>query len=75
MEQRYLSPLQASQYLGLSKQTIYIWAEEGKIPGYKVGRVWRFDREELDSFVRKASGGICYNKSACREVERKEGVV
>jgi excisionase family DNA binding protein len=51
--QRYLSVMEAATYLGLSPKTIYAWAEKGAMPAYKVGRVWRFDRGELDQFVRK----------------------
>ncbi len=52
VEQRYLSVGDTAKYLGLSPKTIYSWAEKGTIPAYKVGRVWRFDRAELDDFVR-----------------------
>jgi excisionase family DNA binding protein len=50
--QRYLSVEQTAIYLGLSPKTIYSWAEKREIPAYKVGRVWRFDKAELDDFVR-----------------------
>jgi excisionase family DNA binding protein len=56
IEQRYLSVLDAAAYLGLSAKTIYAWAERGAIPAYKVGRVWRFDKLELDEFVRGQKG-------------------
>ncbi len=52
IQQRYLSLNQAACYLGLSPKTLYLWAEDKKIPYYKLGRLWRFDREELDGFVR-----------------------
>lgn len=41
-----------AQYLKLQKQTIYNWLHEGKISGIKVGGVWRFDRREVDSWLR-----------------------
>ena len=52
IEQRYYDLQQAAAYLGLSVKTIYKWAERRSMPAYKVGRVWRFDREELDRFVK-----------------------
>ena len=52
VEQRYLSVEDTAKYLGLSIKTIYSWAEKGAIPAYKVGRVWRFDKMELDGFVK-----------------------
>lgn len=50
---RYLCLKDAASYLGLSAKTLYVWAEHGSIPSYKLGRVWRFDQLELDEFVRK----------------------
>ena len=65
MEQKYLSNEQTAEYIGMSKLTLYLWAENGTIPAYKFGRVWRIDREELDNFI-KQKNGICYNDDACR---------
>ena len=37
-----------STYLKVSKSTLYKLAQEGKVPGQKVGRHWRFNREVND---------------------------
>ncbi|MBC8436415.1 MAG: helix-turn-helix domain-containing protein [Candidatus Omnitrophica bacterium] len=39
-------------YLKLKRQTIYNWLHEGKISGMKVGGVWRFDRKEIDNWLK-----------------------
>lgn len=39
-------------YLRLKKQTIYNWLHENKISGIKVGGVWRFDKKEVDQWLR-----------------------
>ncbi len=41
-----------ADYLRLKKQTIYNWLNQGKIAGIKVGGVWRFDRKEVDDWLR-----------------------
>lgn len=41
-----------ADYLRLKKQTIYNWLHEGKISGIKVGGVWRFDRKEIDAWLK-----------------------
>ncbi|MCU0665750.1 MAG: helix-turn-helix domain-containing protein [Candidatus Omnitrophica bacterium] len=41
-----------AEYLKLKKQTIYNWLHERKISGIKVGGVWRFDRREVDAWLR-----------------------
>ena len=41
-----------ADYLRLKKQTIYNWLHVGKISGIKVGGVWRFDRKEIDAWLK-----------------------
>ncbi|MFA5362341.1 MAG: helix-turn-helix domain-containing protein [Candidatus Omnitrophota bacterium] len=41
-----------ANYLRLQKQTIYNWLNQGKISGIKVGGVWRFDRKDVDDWLR-----------------------
>lgn len=41
-----------ADYLRLQKQTIYNWLHQGKISGIKVGGVWRFDRRDVDAWLR-----------------------
>ncbi len=37
----------AAEYLNLSEMTILRLANQGLIPGWKIGRQWRFSREVL----------------------------
>lgn len=41
-----------ANYLRLQKQTLYNWLHQGKIAGIKVGGVWRFDRREVDAWLK-----------------------
>ncbi|OGX14902.1 MAG: hypothetical protein A2166_03395 [Omnitrophica WOR_2 bacterium RBG_13_41_10] len=41
-----------ADYLRLKKQTIYNWLHQGKISGMKVGGVWRFDRRDVDAWLK-----------------------
>jgi excisionase family DNA binding protein len=38
-------------YLKLHEITICKYASEGVIPGMRIGRVWRFDKEEIDKWI------------------------
>jgi len=40
-----------AEYLRISKSTLYKLAQEGKLPGQKVGKRWRFHREAVDRWV------------------------
>lgn len=44
-------------YLKLPKRTLYKLAQEGKVPGHKVGRHWRFLRETIDRWLDESRGG------------------
>ena len=38
-------------YLKLKPQTIYRWAQTGKIPGAKFGKEWRFRRSSIEKWI------------------------
>lgn len=38
-------------YLKVSKSTLYKLVQEGKVPGQKVGKHWRFRREAIDAWL------------------------
>jgi len=40
-------------YLKLAKSTTYKLAQEGTIPGQKVGRHWRFHRDTIDEWLKR----------------------
>jgi excisionase family DNA binding protein len=42
---------EVSQHLRMGESTVYRLANEGKLPGRKIGGVWRFSRKELDKWV------------------------
>ncbi len=42
---------QVAKYLKLKPQTVYKWAQEGRIPGAKIGKEWRFRKRILDEWI------------------------
>ena len=47
---------QASEYLGISGDTLYRYASEGFIPAFKLGNRWRFKRSLMDAWMVEKSG-------------------
>ncbi|MFC1734223.1 helix-turn-helix domain-containing protein [candidate division KSB1 bacterium] len=41
---------EVAKYLKLKPQTIYTWAQNGKIPAAKLGKEWRFRRSVIDKW-------------------------
>jgi excisionase family DNA binding protein len=47
---------QASDYLGISGDTLYRYASEGFVPAFKLGNRWRFKKSLLDAWMDEKSG-------------------
>ena len=46
---------QASQYLGVSPDTLYKYVYEEKIPAFKLGNRWKFKKTILDQWMEEKS--------------------
>lgn len=53
VEKRYLTIEELSKYISTPKGTIYAWTHMRKIPHSKVGRILRFDKQEIDQWMKK----------------------
>jgi len=47
---------QASNYLGISPDSLYKYASENFIPAFKLGNRWRFKKSRLDEWMDRQSG-------------------
>jgi len=45
----------ASDYLGISRETLYKFAHDEKIPAFKLGSRWRFKKTVLDEWMESES--------------------
>ena len=52
-----MGPIEVGKYLGVAERTIYMWAQQGKIPAFKVGSVWRFRRSDVDRWLEANRSG------------------
>lgn len=53
MEDRWLSVDEIAAYLGIKRDTVYKWIADKQMPAHKVGRLWKFRKEEVDEWVRQ----------------------
>lgn len=44
---------QLEKYLRVPKSTLYRLAQQHRLPGHKIGRAWRFDRDEVDEWIKR----------------------
>lgn len=53
MQSRLLTAEEVSRYLNLHPQTVYFMARRGILPVLKVGRAVRFDKVEIDLWIKR----------------------
>ncbi len=51
MKKRLLTVAEASNYLGISVNTLYSWVSQKKIDYIKIGRLTKFDLKVIDKFI------------------------
>jgi excisionase family DNA binding protein len=67
MDDRWLSVDEIAEYLGVSKDTVYTWVTSKGMPGHKVGRFWKFKREDVDAWVRDGGAASSSDDHAVKE--------
>jgi excisionase family DNA binding protein len=58
-----------AEYLKLHEITICKYVKEGLIPAFLVGRVWRFEKENIDKWIREGQG----NPHKAKRTKAKSG--
>ena len=51
---------ETAKYLGVHASTIYKYAQQGRIPAFKIGSDWRFTKKHIDKWIdeqTQADGG------------------
>ncbi len=52
IDSKLMNVEEAAEYVGLSNFTVRRLAKNGALPAAKIGRVYRFKREDIDTFLR-----------------------
>jgi excisionase family DNA binding protein len=59
----WLSADDIAAHLGVTKDTVYAWIAEKRMPAHKLGRLWKFQTAEVDEWVR-AGGAVASDDDA-----------
>lgn len=49
---KWLTIDELAEYLKMGRTKLYTMAQQEKVPGNKIGNQWRFDREEIDHWIK-----------------------
>lgn len=60
MEDKWISIEEAAEYLGVNKDSVRNWIKKGnsEIPAHKIGKQWKFKKNELDKWVLSGKSAI-----------------
>jgi PTS system nitrogen regulatory IIA component len=50
-DEQLMSVKDLADYLQVDMSTLYLWSQRGQIPAMKVGRMWRYRRSEIDTWL------------------------
>ncbi len=51
VEERWLSISEICKHLGVSNDTVYKWINKHSLPAYRVGKLWKFKKSQVDAWV------------------------
>lgn len=52
MNDRWLSISEICEHLGVSSDTVYKWIDKQGMPAHRMGRLWKFKKEDVDNWVK-----------------------
>lgn len=58
MNERWYSAAEIAAHLGVARETIYRWVDSKALPAHKMGKFWKFSREEVDAWVRAEGAAL-----------------
>ena len=53
IEKRYLGMAECSEYIGITKGTLYSWVSHKRIPYIKIGKLVKFDLKEIEPWIKE----------------------
>ncbi len=51
IDDRWLSVDEICKYLGIGKDTVYKWIDKYEMPAHRMGRLWKFKKDQVDAWV------------------------
>ena len=74
VDDRWLSEDEIAGYLGVKRDTVYKWIDRKQMPAHKVGRLWKFRRDEVDEWVRSGRANNSEDELAKRRERHRTGL-
>ena len=69
---KIMTTKEVSEYLKLHEITICKYAAKGKIPAFRIGKVWRFDKDVIDRWITGVQKESRTNDNSMQEGGQRE---
>ena len=67
MDSEFLTAEEVAEYLRLPLSTVYKLVQDKKLPGFKVGKHWRFRREAFQEWIKQKENNSFASKDQLSE--------
>lgn len=58
-DDKWIGIEEAADYIGVNKDTVRNWIrKETDIPAHRVGKLWKFKKSELDSWIKSGKSAM-----------------
>ena len=58
IEDKWHSISEIADYLGIRRETVYVWLNKKGLPGHRIGKFWRFKQAEVDEWVHSGESAL-----------------
>lgn len=56
--EKWIGIEEAAEYMDVTKDTVRNWIKKTNIPANKIGKLWKFKKSELDSWIKSGRSAI-----------------
>jgi excisionase family DNA binding protein len=70
----YLDITGLAECLKVKRSTLYAWAEQGNLPHFKLGRLLRFDPDEIETWLRQHRRDVLSERMPRRRQDARDHV-
>lgn len=56
--EKWIGIEEAAEYMDVTKDTVRNWIKKTDIPAHKIGKLWKFKKSELDTWIKSGRSAI-----------------
>ena len=56
--EKWIGIEEAAEYMDVTKDTVRNWIKKTDIPAHKIGKLWKFKKNELDAWIKSGRSAI-----------------